>query len=172
MNSIVSNQIIKLRKEKSLTQQALAEIINVSTAAVCKWETGASIPDINTLCSLADYFDVTVDYLLGRITLQKKCVVFCNQKNLKYDIEKCVHDQGIILQAYTESITELIHFLSNSIESISTVIFFSTTEDNDYNLDKIRNLKEQHGFKLLVIKTSTKNEFEDLLALYINNFEW
>ena len=43
MNSIVSNQIVTLRKERKMTQQELADAMNVSTAAVCKWETGGSL---------------------------------------------------------------------------------------------------------------------------------
>lgn len=54
----------KLRKEKNLTQEALAECLNVSAQTVSKWENGASLPDISLLPLLADYFQVSVDSLL------------------------------------------------------------------------------------------------------------
>jgi transcriptional regulator with XRE-family HTH domain len=57
--------ILQLRKEKQLTQEQLAEILGVSTTAVCKWETGSSHPDIELLPVLADFFGTSVDRLLG-----------------------------------------------------------------------------------------------------------
>lgn len=54
-----------LRKEKGITQEQLAEAMNVSVAAVSKWETGQSAPELSLLCAIADYFAVSVDALLG-----------------------------------------------------------------------------------------------------------
>ena len=56
----------KLRRTKKISQVALAEHLGITQQAVGKWETGRSQPDPQTLRSLADYFDVTTDYLLGR----------------------------------------------------------------------------------------------------------
>ena len=61
----------KLRKEKNLTQEALAECLNVSPQTVSKWENGASIPDISLLPLLADYFQVSVDSLLMHDAAQR-----------------------------------------------------------------------------------------------------
>lgn len=52
------------RKEKGITQQELAEFVGVSKAAVSKWETGLTYPDITLLPLLAAYFDVSMDQLL------------------------------------------------------------------------------------------------------------
>ena len=54
----------KLRKEKNLTQETLAECLNVSAQTVSKWENGASMPDVSMLPLLADYFRGSVDSLL------------------------------------------------------------------------------------------------------------
>ena len=62
---IVINEILKkLRSQKGLTQEALAEEMGVSVQAVSKWENGLSCPDIAALPGLAEFFGVTVDYLL------------------------------------------------------------------------------------------------------------
>lgn len=53
-----------LRKNKGLTQEELAEKINVSRAAVAKWKAGQSYPDISNLIQISDLMNVTVDYLL------------------------------------------------------------------------------------------------------------
>jgi len=52
------------RKSKSLSQEELASILGVSRQAISKWENNTSIPDINKIISLSNYFDVSIDYLL------------------------------------------------------------------------------------------------------------
>jgi len=54
----------KLRKEKTLTQEELAECLNVSPQTVSKWENNLSMPDISVLPLLADYFGISLDALL------------------------------------------------------------------------------------------------------------
>lgn len=55
-----------LRNAKNYSQQKLANLIGVSRSTIAMWETGASQPDNDTLSRLADFFGVSVDYLLGR----------------------------------------------------------------------------------------------------------
>ena len=50
----------------NLSQEDLAVIVGVSAGAVSKWERGISVPDVDILIRLADYFNVSVDYLLER----------------------------------------------------------------------------------------------------------
>lgn len=56
----------KLRKEKNLYQKELAEILGVSRPTISQYEAGTRRPDNETLEKLADYFKVSIDYLLGR----------------------------------------------------------------------------------------------------------
>lgn len=65
MNHQLSNNIRSLRKERKLTQEQLAEAMNVTVGAVSKWELSQSLPEINMLINLADFFDSSVDALLG-----------------------------------------------------------------------------------------------------------
>lgn len=66
MNSLrLSGNIARLRKERSVTQDELANFLGVTKASVSKWENGQSMPDILLLPQLASYFDVTIDALLG-----------------------------------------------------------------------------------------------------------
>ena len=57
--------IKELRKHKGLRQEELAELMGVSTASVSKWETGQCAPELTVLMELADYFEVSVDALMG-----------------------------------------------------------------------------------------------------------
>ena len=61
----VGQNIRRFRKEKTLTQSELAELLGVSVQAVSKWETDAGMPDISQIVPLARVLDVTTDRLLG-----------------------------------------------------------------------------------------------------------
>ncbi|MBO5209792.1 MAG: helix-turn-helix transcriptional regulator [Lachnospiraceae bacterium] len=60
-----ADNIARLRKEKKITQEQLADFVGVTKASVSKWETGQSLPDVVLLPQLAAYFDVTIDEMLG-----------------------------------------------------------------------------------------------------------
>ena len=56
----------EIRLEKNVSQVKLAESIGVSKGIVSMWETGQREPTLSSLVSLADYFGVSIDYLVGR----------------------------------------------------------------------------------------------------------
>lgn len=60
-----SENLVKLRHEKKITQEQVADFIGVTKASVSKWETKQSMPDILLLPKLASFFNVTIDQLLG-----------------------------------------------------------------------------------------------------------
>ncbi len=66
----VNLRIAELRKKRGITQQELADVVGVSFQTISKWENENSMPDITMLPSLADYFQVTVDQLLGLVPLE------------------------------------------------------------------------------------------------------
>lgn len=64
LRDIIASNISTLRTERKMTQFQLAEILNYSDKAVSKWERGESIPDVIVLKQIAEYFGVSVDYIL------------------------------------------------------------------------------------------------------------
>lgn len=62
----------ELRNERNMTQLDLAKLINVTSVSVSGYESGTRSPDIETLIKIADVFDVTTDYLLGRSLIKTK----------------------------------------------------------------------------------------------------
>lgn len=65
MNMYIGENIKRLRLAKNITQEKLAEYLNISAPAVSKWERGETLPDITMVVPLASYFGVTSDELLG-----------------------------------------------------------------------------------------------------------
>ena len=61
----------KIRTNKGLTQTEVANNLKISQQAYANYETGKRQPDQEMLAKIADYFDVSVDYLLGRIDTPK-----------------------------------------------------------------------------------------------------
>ena len=60
-------EILKgLRKAKNVSQSVLAEKLNISLKTVSHWETAYTEPSINQLIQIADFFEVSLDELLGR----------------------------------------------------------------------------------------------------------
>lgn len=55
-----------LRKENGLTQEQLADIFLLNKSSISRYEKGHQVPEIDTLNQIADFFDVSIDYLLGR----------------------------------------------------------------------------------------------------------
>lgn len=69
---MIGNRIKQLRSENNLTQKQLADKLHVGKTTISNYETGYSQPDIEAQNILADIFDVSVDYLLGRDTSKSK----------------------------------------------------------------------------------------------------
>ena len=63
---IFQERLIELRKLHKLTQRQLAEYLNMAQPSYIRYENGTSEPSLENLVKLADCFDVSVDYLLGR----------------------------------------------------------------------------------------------------------
>ncbi len=59
-------RIRELRLSNNWTLSYVASCLNVSLQTVCNWECGKTQPDIQSLISLADLYDVSIDYLVGR----------------------------------------------------------------------------------------------------------
>lgn len=62
--NMISEKIIKLRKQNNMTQRALAKKLNLSHTAIGKYERHEAEPDIKTLILLSNIFNVSIDYLV------------------------------------------------------------------------------------------------------------
>lgn len=63
---ILNQRLKSLRGEKQVTQQRIADVIGVSVTNVQKFEYGTARPRLENIIKLADFFNVSLDYLVGR----------------------------------------------------------------------------------------------------------
>ncbi|MEG2082569.1 MAG: XRE family transcriptional regulator [Oscillospiraceae bacterium] len=98
MSVLFSKQIKILRKSLKLSQTTLASDLRVTQQAVGKWETGKSVPDSTTLKQISEYFNVTIDYLLGleNISTDK----FYSAQNYNQDIGSGIPIIGTVKAGY------------------------------------------------------------------------
>ena len=82
MSKNIGEIISLLRKEKGMTQNDLAQKLNVTDKAVSKWERNLSCPDINSIPKLAEVLDVSVEELLNAAKHEEKTNEFDNVVNI------------------------------------------------------------------------------------------
>lgn len=80
---VMGKRICSLRMAKGMTQEQLASVLCVSTAAVSKWERNLALPNVELLWLLADYFGCTIDELVGRREEQLKKMGVYDEEHLR-----------------------------------------------------------------------------------------
>jgi transcriptional regulator with XRE-family HTH domain len=92
-----ADRLRHLRKEKRITQEKLAEIFFITKSAVSKYETGINTPENKLLQDIADFFEVSVDYLLGRTDERiLKSERLSKANSLKDELIELMMKRGII----------------------------------------------------------------------------
>ena len=81
MNVKIGIKIKELRKRDNITQELLAEVLGVTNQAISKWESESGYPDIECISSVADFFNVTIDYLFDHVP--KMCLKILGFSSLK-----------------------------------------------------------------------------------------
>ena len=99
----ISKNIADLRKRKGITQEQLAGALNISPQAISKWETNTSFPDAQTLPLIAEYFNVSIDYLYyGKEIIYSEIYdkVFQKIKNLPDQMTKQAYEDVLKIFGY------------------------------------------------------------------------
>ena len=126
-----NNRLYQLRKQKGLSQEELANRLNVSRQTVSKWEVGDSTPDMEKLIAISDLFDVSLDKLvMGKedapaaqpsskselaTVLNEKVLTSKNKKKAKSILKTIAIIAGVVLAI--DAISMLIFFLVNGFPS-------------------------------------------------------
>lgn len=93
MKTDIAENIKTLRREKKYTQEQLAEAMGVSVGAVSKWENGSSVPELGLIMELADFFEISVDSLLGYRMRDNTAEVYAERIDSLQNIKK--YDEAI-----------------------------------------------------------------------------
>lgn len=99
----ISEKILSLRKAHDLTQEQLAEKLDVSRQSISKWESGQAMPEVDKLTALSDVFHVTTDYLLKPSEIDelalKTDILERQQQALKEESQKQKTKRFIVLSS-------------------------------------------------------------------------
>lgn len=114
----VGERLLKLRKEKNMSQEELANVLDVSRQTVSKWETGESMPDFNKICPLCEYFGITSDELLSG----KQNIIEAKQEDKK---EKFARNIAIAVALYIISLVAIIGTSTIGQEILGVCLFFT-----------------------------------------------
>ncbi|MCX7999698.1 MAG: helix-turn-helix domain-containing protein [Leptospiraceae bacterium] len=135
-----SKRLKELRLEKNLTQAELAGVLGLKPSIVGMYENGHRMPETKALAILADFFNVTTDYLLGRTSSKKQFI----RENLKFlmgnrtteDYAKQLKISPMLLARYEEGKETPQHSIIEYIADIENLdpAFFYTLSDNIENL--------------------------------------
>jgi HTH-type transcriptional regulator, competence development regulator len=86
---VLKNKLIELRKAKKLRQEDIAKILGIGRTTYAMYEQGNREPDFDTLNKIADYFEVSIDHLLGREEKVK------TKEDSLEEVNKLVKEYGI-----------------------------------------------------------------------------
>ena len=123
----IGEKIKELRKSQDVTQEKLADYLNISYQAVSKWENGLALPDLSLIPALSNFFGVTSDYLLD-ISLDNKSEII---ENVLKDARNYTHTGEIIKSIAI--IEEALQTYPNEHKLLSDLIEYKVMvyEDND-----------------------------------------
>ena len=135
----IAEKIKQLRKDNNMTQEDLAEKLNVSRQTISKWETNITIPDADNIVAISKLFNITTDELLDyRVeTVQKK--------------KQFIMDMAVLLFGIIGFIVFAILLMTNQIDETSSVITI-----NGYGIAAILFLILIIAFIIVMIKRNAK----------------
>ena len=112
-----NEKLQELRKQKGLTQEALAEALYVSRTAISKWESGRGVPNIESLKAISKYFSVSIDDLLSGEELLAVADEDCKQRekhicDMVFGLLDCSMIMFLFLPLFGQKVGEKIEEVS------------------------------------------------------------
>jgi orotate phosphoribosyltransferase len=159
----IGDKIKYLRKQKSITQEELADVLHISFQAVSKWENGIAQPDVSIIPVIANYFGVTIDelfgYKLNAMTYKERFIQFMvNNGALKLETIHFESEKGPEFNINTE------RFDTNAQISKIGGFFADCIRENNIEFDTLVGLA-YHG---IAFSTATSTTLFDKYGMTIN----
>lgn len=134
---MIGKRIVDARREKGLTQMALADEMLVSYQAVSNWERGLTMPDISKLPQLCEILNLSMEDLLGRVSMNPLVQkAFSPDQSLEAVTIEDIESVGAIMP--TEQVDEALKILKErcSLEDIIQIAPFASTQTLDFLVDQ------------------------------------
>lgn len=190
VKNMISNRIKRLRKERNISQEQLAEVVGVSKTTISYYENGLRVPDADLVIKLVKYFNVSADFLLG-LTDDKYCAededdqevsfyattALSNTKN-REELKRFLNTFSGAIQLISQNSSNellLLKSLSKVVKSFNNITAFYDMR-LEYIEMLINGLVEKGVSKHIVAATAIAyierdvNEFEEIVASLANNF--
>lgn len=137
MKIVLGENLRKLRNERHMTQEQLAEALDVSPQAVSRWENGAGFPDISVLPVIANLFNVTTDHLLGVDIVHKhEEIERILEQDIKFHNDGRILDSIILLREKLKIYPSEANLLQRLSGSVYSYYFQSDIEHSDEDKKK------------------------------------
>lgn len=151
MNIQISNNLKRLRKQREITQEELANFIGVSFQAISKWERNEGYPDITILPTIANFFGVTLDELVGMNEIKNEEKLTQIKETVRYNYSNSKIDDNISL------LREALKTFPNNYKLLSELaccleICETTLEEHKKNIKESIEISE----RILEFCTDTK----------------
>lgn len=151
--------LAKLRKERKLTQQELADLLHVTNKTISKWETNTTAPDIDTLKRISQVLKVPVDVLLGNSKLT------ITDKSSKYKLTK--KKLILLLALLFASIFFIYYLIANFI--LNTKSYSLISGDERFTIEGNITVEKNYYYLSLTVKGINVRDFDTTV---INNAEY
>ena len=151
--------LAKLRKERKLTQQELADLLHVTNKTISKWETNTTAPDIDTLKRISQVLNVPVDVLLGN----SKLTVADNSNKHKITKKKII----LLLSLLFVSLFFIYYLISNFI--LNTKSYSLISGDDRFTIEGNITVERKCYYLSLTVKGINNELFDDKI---INNIQY
>lgn len=172
MKHRLSENIRKYRKLKSLTQEQLAEAVGVTVGTVSKWENGNCLPDITMITEIADFYEISIDVLVGYDTPQKNVSTYIHRIDeyyKKHQLEDALQECNKALVKYPNNFDLLekaarTYYVYNydkkdpSIQSRTKALYEHALLNRPENLKTTKEIAIRHGLAMLEDDTDKKIE--------------
>ena len=158
MKHNLCENIKKYRKAKQLTQEQLAEAVSVTVGTVSKWENGNCIPDISMIMELADFFEISVDVLVGYETPLKKAPEMLErikEHYKKHEMDEALIECSKALAKYPNNFDILM-----IAATIRYVLWYETSNESMRN--QAKELFQRAQINIPDDSKKTRNEFSIL----------
>lgn len=151
----IGNQIQLLRKQRNMTQEMLAFEIGISTAAVSKWENNNSVPDVVMLCTLADFFQVTTDELLGRNNKNKDIIICDDATFIREVLSSIIFEKGYHNIRLVENGKQLMNAVHKKLPD---AIFLDIHLPDINGIELLQNIKTLNNNIKVIIVSADNSE--------------